>query len=221
MLKAVVFDMDGVLLDSEPIWQEEERKVFGNLGIELNPSMQEATYGLAPKEMIEHWYNYKPWKDKTHEEVKEELLERVIARVMNGIEPLKGVKNTLKFFKQANLKIGLASSSPMDMIIAVITSLGIAEYFDALCTAEDEDHAKPHPAVYMSAVKMLHVHPSDSLAIEDSFLGVLAAKAARMKVLAVPDKMHFDDPKYVIADLKLPSLQEFNKDHFEYLNHLN
>ena len=221
MLEAVVFDMDGVLIDSEPLWQEEERQVFGSLGIELNPHMQEATYGLAPKEMIEHWYNFKPWNGKSHEEVKEELLERVIARVMNGIQPMAGVINILNFLKNKSLKIGLASSSPMNMIEAVIKSLGISDYFDVLCTAEDEGHAKPHPAVYISAIEKLKVHPVNAMAIEDSFLGVLSAKAARMKVLAVPDNLHFDEPKFVIADLKLPSLQEFNTDHFEYLNQLN
>ena len=221
MLKAVVFDMDGVLINSEPLWQEEERKVFGSLGIELTPHMQEATYGLAPKEMVEHWYNYKPWNGKSHEDVKGELLKRVITRVMNGIQPMDGVVNILDLFKGKGLKIGLASSSPMNMIEAVTKSLGISNYFDVLCTAEDEGHAKPHPAVYISAIKKLNVRPANTMAIEDSFLGILSAKAARMKVLAVPDKTHFDEPKFVIADLKLPSLQEFDKDHFEYLNQLN
>lgn len=221
MLTAVIFDMDGVLIDSEPLWQDEERRIFAELGLTLTRQMQEATFGLAPKEMIEHWYTYKPWKSPAVDEIKEQLLTRVTRRILDECEALPGVHTIIDFFKEKKLMIGLASSSPINLIKPALMKLGIEKKFDVLCTAEEEGFAKPHPAVYIAAYRKLNMHPSRCLAVEDSFNGLLSAKSARLKVLAVPDEMHFENHVFDIADVKLRSLEEFTEAHFEYLNNIN
>lgn len=218
MIKAVIFDMDGILIDSEPFWQQEEIRMFGELGVNITKELHETTLGMGTDEVVEHWYNYKPWNGPSQYEVREELLKRVSFRIINEGEALPGVEQAIRFFEDKKISIALASSSPIGLINDVIKKLKIQNRFALVCTAEDVGFGKPHPAVYIATAEKLDMHPSNCLAIEDSINGVLSAKSARMRVLAIPDKDHLNDPRFGIADLKLASLQDFNEENFQYLN---
>jgi mannitol-1-/sugar-/sorbitol-6-/2-deoxyglucose-6-phosphatase len=220
MIKAVIFDMDGLLIDSEPFWQEAEINIFSTVGLHLTREMCMQTMGYKISEVIPYWYNRKPWSGKSFEQLESEIFEEAIRLIVEKGEPMPGVKYILDFFKERKLKIGLASTSPMRIINTVLSKLSITHYFEMLNSAEYEEYGKPHPAVFINGAKKLDIETHSCLVFEDSFNGLIAAKAARMKTISIPDKYYFNQAKFDIADFKLNSLLEFNDSHLEQLNKL-
>ncbi|MFN3405614.1 MAG: hexitol phosphatase HxpB [Cytophagaceae bacterium] len=218
MLKAVIFDMDGLLIDSEPIWQKSEIEIFSKLGVPLTREMCMQTMGLRLDEVIEHWHKRFPWENKPHKEVEKEVVDTVIRYILSEGKAMEGVIETLEFFKAINYKVALASSSCFDIIHAVVDKLGIREYFQVIHSAEKEEYGKPHPAIYISTAHLLGVKPVECIAFEDSFNGLIAAKAARMKAVAVPDAVHFNQARFDFADLKIRSLKEFSNEKLKQLD---
>jgi sugar-phosphatase len=209
-MQAAIFDMDGLLIDSEPLWRRAEKQVFGTLGITLTETMCEETMGLRTDEVIQHWYQRFPWSGKSFETLERELVVTVQHFIATQGEALAGVHETLTIFKQAEVPLGLASSSAYCLIEATVERLGIRTYFHVLCSAADEVRGKPDPAVYLRTAKRLGVSPAECLAFEDSFSGLCSAQAAGMTVVAVPAAAQYDDPRFDRADLKLRSLTEFS-----------
>ena len=130
---------------------------------------------------------------------------------------MEGVRYILDYFQRKGVKLGVASSSPMGMIETVLKHFGLYSSFRGIYSAEFETHGKPHPAVYLSCARELGSNPVHCLAFEDSINGMVAAKAARMKVVAVPEHHNQTNPRYVLADLQLERLSEFREEHFEQL----
>jgi sugar-phosphatase len=126
--------------------------------------------------------------------------------------PLKGVIETLKFLQDSPVKIGLATSSPQRLIDAVLDSLNIRTYFNAVHSAESERYGKPHPAVYLQTATSLGLNPNTCLVIEDSLNGVIAGKAAMMQVVCIPEKTHIPNPKLVLADFHYDDMALFLDD---------
>lgn len=209
-LKAVIFDMDGTLCDSEPFWQIAEYEVFSTVGVTLTTEMMHSTIGLRIDEVIRNWYDQFPWEGKSEAQIHEEIVDRVIALVRERGELLPGVKAAIAQVKRSGLRIALASASPMRLIEAVVDHFGIRDSFELLRSGVDDSHGKPHPAVYIRTAVDLGVAPVNCLAIEDSFNGLLAAKAARMRCLLVPSVGGLDDRRWGIADQVLQSLEAFN-----------
>ena len=218
MIDAVIFDMDGLLIDSEHFWQEEERNAFEKLGVTIPAEIQEQTYGLGIFEVVRFIYNYQPWQGKSFEALGNEILENVKNRILAEAELKPGVDYILDFFRNKPVKIGLASSSPQIFIEDIVQQFGIAPVFDVMHSAEHEKYTKRHPGVYLTTAEMLHVDPLHCLAFEDSFNGLIAAIAARMKTVAVPDANQFKFDKYKIADVLLRSLNEFTETQYSQLN---
>jgi sugar-phosphatase len=217
MIEAVIFDMDGLLIDSEPFWQLEEFNAFAKKGVVLTPEMQEETYGLGTMEVIMHWYNYKPWANFDPDEIKKEVFDNMKAHILREGKPKKGVNQVLQYFIKKKLPIGLASSSPREIITAAMEVLGLKNDIKVTVSAEDTGFGKPHPSVYIEAARQLGAEPARCLAFEDSFNGLIAAKAARMKTVIIPEPP-IDQPRYSIADIRLSSLEEFDNSQFEYIN---
>jgi sugar-phosphatase len=132
----------------------------------------------------------------------------MILLVQSNPIPLKGVNDTLAYLKKRDIKIGLATSSPYRLLHAVLSALNIEEYFDFVHSAEKESYGKPHPAVYISAAKMLSVQPSKCLVIEDSFNGIISGKAAKMDVVCIPEKTHEPNSKLNVADYIFEDMEE-------------
>lgn len=200
--------MDGVISDTEPLWQAAERDIFGALGIDLTDAMLHSTMGLRCDEVVAKWFAFKPWEGKSLAQVHDEIVDKVIEKVLERAVISPGVKETIQAVKAAGLRLALASSSPMKLIQAMLQHFGIKEEFELLHSAESEDYGKPHPAVYIHTAEFLGVSPLNCLAIEDSFNGLLAAKAAKMRCVLVPASMN--DPRWAIADQVLPSLAQFD-----------
>jgi beta-phosphoglucomutase-like phosphatase (HAD superfamily) len=130
------------------------------------------------------------------------------------------VEYIMDFFRSRDIPMALASSSPMQIINAVMNKLGIAKEFKVIYSAENEEYGKPHPAVYITTAQKMNTAPIDCVAFEDSFNGIISAKAAMMKTVAVPELYNFYNPRFDIADVKLRRLKEFNEDEFNKINSL-
>ncbi|CAN5918488.1 hexitol phosphatase HxpB [soil metagenome] len=220
MLQAVIFDMDGLLIDSEPHWRAAEIEIFGALGLILTEEQCMQTMGLRLDEVVRHWHERHPWQQRSLKEVESEILQAVEDRVNLYGTAMEGVAEILELFRRQNFRIALASSSSLRLITFVLRKLGIREAFEVVHSAEFEEYGKPHPAIFLSTARQLGLPPTQCLVFEDSFNGLIAAKAARMKAVAVPEGDAFAQTRYDFADLKLRSLSEFNLDHLEQLKRL-
>ena len=208
MIEAVIFDMDGTLIDSEPMWKEAERFVFSSLGVDVTDELSLQTAAMTTREVTEFWYNVFPWSGRSLEQVDNDVVDRVATLIATEGMAMEGVKTSLDFCQSKALKIGLATNAPARLIPVILEKLDIAHYFHAVSSSEYEIQGKPDPAVYLSTVKKLNVEPSACIAIEDSVSGVMAAINANMKTVVVPPVAEYSDEKYDIADIKLKQLSE-------------
>ena len=212
-VEAVVLDMDGVLIDTEPAWRAAESAVFAGLGIPLSESDLLDSTGQPVEELIPIWRQRLPDgrparptdTEPTDTEVADRIVDRVIAHVQAEGEPMPGVTAAVALFERYGLRLAIASSSPLRMIDAVCGRLGL-DRIEVRCSAMDEVRGKPAPDVYLTAARRLGVAAAGCLALEDSPNGLASAKAAGMRCVAVPDPLLAADPRYREADLVLESL---------------
>lgn len=213
----MIFDMDGVLVDSEPYWQRTEIELFAELGIELTPDLLQQTRGLRTEEMVKHWKSRFPLDPVRPEELMKRYDERMVEVMHTEVQMMEGAEEAIRLFHQKGLPVALASCSAHAHIDAVLDRFGLRGYFDLVVSAAERMQGKPHPEVYLKTASLLEVDPSYCLAIEDSFFGLIAAKAARMKVVALPEPSDYDDPRYGAADMRIRSLHELNEEIFKKL----
>ena len=196
---AVIFDMDGVLIDSEPLWKIAIEKVFSALGCELSKNDFQKTAGLRIDEVITYWNKDQNLGIKDISVVETAIIDHMIDLVTESPCPLIGVIDTLNFLKRKNKKIGLATSSPKRLMMAVLEGLKIKDYFNVAHSAEFEDFGKPHPAVYLTTAQKLEVDSQKCLVIEDSLNGVISGMSAKMKVICIPEKTHLKEPRLMVS----------------------
>ena len=207
--EAVIFDMDGVLIDSEPLWKIAMEEVFHSLGSKLTKADFQKTVGLRIDEVVHFWNHHENWGVENEQDVEEAIIVKMIELIAADAAPLSGVIETLTYLKNAGLKIGLGTSSSSRLIQVVLSELNIKHFFDFTHSAETEAFGKPHPAVYLTVAQQLLVSPHKCLVIEDSFNGVIAGLAAKMKVVCIPEKTHFPNPRLSVADFHFDTMNEF------------
>lgn len=210
--------MDGLLINSEPWWQQAEIEIFRKVDICLTREMCMETMGLRIDEVITHWHTRYPWTGTTKAALEDEIIDTVIKYIHLEAGPMEGVYEILDLLRGRSMQLALASSSPFRIIRAVVAKLGIGSYFQVLHSAEAEKYGKPHPDIYIHTAAQLGVTPMECVAFEDSFNGLVAARAARMKTVAVPDPVHSNHPRFGIAHIRLSSLKEFTPEHLYYLD---
>jgi sugar-phosphatase len=208
---AVIFDMDGVLIDSEPLWKIAMEEVFRAVGSNLTKADFQKTVGLRIDEVVRFWHQHEGWKNVTPEKIEQDIVNRMVSLIKAHGKPLEGVPETLRFLSENNKKIGLATSSYAILIDAVLEVLELSSFFDFTHSAEHEDFGKPHPAVYLTTAEKLGVSPVRCLVVEDSLNGIISAKAARMKVVCIPEKTHHVEPRLALADHRFESMSEMLK----------
>ncbi|MEG9533986.1 hexitol phosphatase HxpB [Mannheimia indoligenes] len=203
-ISSVIFDMDGVMIDSEPQWAEAQIEVLETLGINITvEDCEKFTRGKRIDELSETWI-----KKFNLTISNAELSEAILTYGCNAIQKsgyaLAGLYELLDFLQSNNIRLAVATSSPPVIIEAVFDRLKLWDYFPIQCTAMDEDYGKPHPAVYLSAVKKLGIEKQECIVIEDSVTGLIAAKAANLTTFLV--NPHYQNEKFSIADERMFSL---------------
>ncbi len=188
-VEAVVLDMDGLLIDTEPVWRAAQAAVFAGIGIALRESDLLDSTGQPVEELIPVWRRRSPDGDGTSPltdtQVADLITDRVIAHVTAEGQPMPGVTAAIALFERHGLRLAIASSSPLRLIDAVCDRLGLAR-IEVRCSAREEVRGKPAPDVYLTAARR--------------------PRSAGMHCVAVPDPLLADDPRYREADLILPSL---------------
>lgn len=215
---AAIFDMDGLLLDTEPLWCVSMLRVAEKHSVNIRSDFFSYTSGLRINEVTAFWQHKFGWKSNIHSDgLAEEIVEDIITLSMEQGRVMPGIVALLDELKQAKVKIGVATSSPQYMMDTLLQHFHLAPYFDVTVSAEHEHYGKPHPAVYLKAAQILNANPWQCLAFEDSLNGVIAAKSARMQVVAVPDENNVNNPKFAIADAVVSSLEGFSLKNIEQL----
>jgi HAD superfamily hydrolase (TIGR01509 family) len=216
-IEAVILDMDGILIDSERHWQLTERAIFAELGIDLSDSLLVQTRGLRTEEMVAHWSARFPIDGTDPKALKKDYDARMVDTMKKEVPLMEGARELIAMFKEMALPVALATCSTHDHIDAVMEKHGLRSSFDLLVSAAVGMPGKPHPEVFLRTATLLKVDPTRCLVFEDSFNGVVAAKAARMKVVAMPDSLEFDQDRFGAADLKIKSLCDFTLETFHKL----
>jgi HAD superfamily hydrolase (TIGR01509 family) len=217
MINTVLFDMDGLLLDTEPLWGKSMHRIAEKHQIPISADRFKETQGLRIHEVTDYWAIQYPWEGPNAHDLAEEILDDIIERSKNEGRVMPGILDVLELLRKQKFKIGLASSSPTRMIMALVEHFEIKDYFDCISSADEVELGKPHPAVFLHCAKGLGSSALQCMVFEDSVNGMVAAKAARMKVIAIPDELHFDDPRFALADAKLTSMEDFDLDMLKRL----
>ncbi|MBK4775376.1 2-deoxyglucose-6-phosphatase [Candidatus Pantoea edessiphila] len=215
-ISAIFFDMDGIIIDSEPLWNQAQNEVLSKLDIKIpNTSKTPDSIGLRIDQSVLIWYKLLP-KDSNRPSQKE-IIDDIITRAMLLIEERKpllpGVESALILCKTCNLKIGLASASPLFMLKRVLNTFGLSHYFDLVISAECLPYSKPHPQIYIDAAAQLNIIPQQCIAIEDSINGMIATKAALMNSIVIPAIEYQNDPRWCLANKKLRNLTQLTISH--------
>ncbi len=212
-IQAVIFDMDGVLIDSEPFWRNTEIEIFQTLGIFLTDEMCASTAGMPIRAVVKHWYNKTPWDTSRIDipTLADTITEEVANKVRKQGTALAGVVRTLQLLQNNGIRIALASSSDHYLIHTVIDRLDIRSFFEVVSSGQDVQHGKPHPSIFMLTADLLKIPYTDCCVIEDSINGVIAAKAASMRCIAVPQEEHcYNIEKFAIANSRILNLEHFS-----------
>jgi sugar-phosphatase len=208
-LEATVFDMDGLLIDSEVLWHEAELEILGGLGVPIERDDARTTKGMFVAQVVEHWHSVSPWATPSLTAVTESIVERVGQLVESKGELMPGALRAIDLADSLG-PIAVASSTPRPLIERSLAHFSILGRFGVIATAADEEFGKPHPAVFLTAARGLGVEPERCMALEDSVAGVRAAKAAQMTCVAVPAVEDRRLAEFETADLVLESLADLD-----------
>lgn len=202
--------MDGLLLDTEPLWSISMEKIALDNKIPVSPAQFKETTGLKIHEVTEYWSLKYPWQGKPPAIVAEDIIDDIIERSIQGARIMPGIMELLTFLHRKGYKTGVATSSPHRMLDALLDHFELKSFFMHWVSADSVHYGKPHPAVFIECARLLGSHPLECMVLEDSFNGVIAAKAARMQVIAVADKNHIVQKRFAAADILVGSIEDLN-----------
>ncbi|HYE12336.1 MAG TPA: HAD family phosphatase [Patescibacteria group bacterium] len=208
-IKAVIFDVDGTLVDSMWIWKQVDIEFLARRNIELPVDLQKDIEGMSYTATAEY-FRERFQLPETVEEIKEEWREMADDFYNNRIPLKAGVKELLQIIKENRLKIGIATSNSRELVETMLKKHEIGEYFDGIRTSCEVPRSKPFPDVYLQAAEDLCVKPGECLVFEDTVAGATAAKAAGMRVVAVYDEISAESRQHLeqLAELYI---MDFNK----------
>lgn len=199
--------MDGLLVDSEPLWHVAEIEVLGNLGVPIGVDEARATKGMFANEVVAFWHARYPWEGPSVDEVAVMVTDRAGDLIEERGQLLPGALEVIDLVEEHGMARAVASSSHYRLIDRVLAHFNLTHRFALRHSAEDEAFGKPHPGVFITAAHKLGLAPRHCLVLEDSPAGVLAAKAASMTVVAVPADSERARAEMGLADVVLESLE--------------
>ena len=211
MIDVVVFDMDGVLLQSEEVWDEVREEYVRERGGRYDAEIQRAMMGMSSPEWSRYLHDHAGVPDEP-EEINAEVVRRMLARYRVQLPLIPGAVEAVERLA-AHYPLGLASSSNRELIDTALDVSGLAPFFSATVSSEEVAHGKPAPDVYLEAARRLGVDPSRCCAVEDSHGGIRSAKSAGMRVVAIPNPTYPPDAETLaLADVTVRSLAELTVD---------
>jgi HAD superfamily hydrolase (TIGR01509 family) len=207
MTDAVVFDLDGVLLDSEQVWDDVREQLTRERGGRWHENAQRDMMGMSSLEWSRYMHDTLGLPEPP-DEISAEVVRRLEDRYRRQLPLLDGAREAVERLA-ARWPLGLASSSNRELIDLVLDVSGLARFFRVTVSSEEVPRGKPAPDVYLEAARRLKVEADSCAAVEDSSNGIRAAKAAGMRVIAIPNP-HFppDEESLALADVTLGSLAE-------------
>jgi HAD superfamily hydrolase (TIGR01509 family) len=214
VIEAVIFDLDGVLLDSEQVWDEAREQLAKERGGRWHENAQRDMMGMSSLEWSRYMHDVIGLSEPP-EEISREVVERLAALYRRQLPVIPGARDAVERLA-ARWRLGLASSSNRELIDLALELLGVKHLFKATVSSEEVARGKPAPDVYLEAARRLGVDPARAAAIEDSENGIRAAKAAGMRVIAIPNQ-HFPpaDDALTQVDVLLRSLEELTPEVVE------
>jgi mannitol-1-/sugar-/sorbitol-6-/2-deoxyglucose-6-phosphatase len=216
-ITTVIFDMDGLLIDSEPLWQEAGKETLEKFDVILSNEQYQSSTGLRTPEWIDHWFSFFGIDKKHAPDAIKTIESTAISKIKDNGEALPGVDYIMEFFKERQLTLAVASSSPMELINVVVDKLNIRSYLSNTTSAEKLPFGKPHPQVFIECAQSLKIPANQCLVFEDSFNGMIAAKAAKMKCVVIPHESVFHGEQWGAADLKVDSLLAIKENNYSLL----
>ncbi len=198
--RALILDLDGIVVDSEPLWNEAGMQVFDRLGVTMTSGEVAETMGMWIGDSGAYWYEKHPWEGASIDDVVRAWVEEVTRLVAERARPVPGIRELIATARGWGWGVAVASSSPLVYVQAVVDLFDLTPGLDAVHSGELEAYGKPHPAVFLTAADQVGAAPAGCVVIEDSPNGVLAAKAARMRCIAVPDPRLRQRREFLIAD---------------------
>jgi HAD superfamily hydrolase (TIGR01509 family) len=212
--EAVVFDLDGVLLQSEEVWDGMRERYVRERGGRYDEEVQRAMMGMSAPEWSAYLHD-EAGVSEDPETINRDVIERMLAAYRNELPLLPGAVEAVRRTAAA-CPLALASSSNREVFEEVLELAGIAECFRATVSSEEVPHGKPAPDVYFEAAARLGVAPERCTAVEDSHAGIRSAKAAGMRVVAIPNATYPPDAEALkLADVVLDSLDELTPERIE------
>jgi HAD superfamily hydrolase (TIGR01509 family) len=205
VIEAVVFDLDGVLLDSEQLWDAAREQLARERGGRWHDSAQRDMMGMSSREWSRYMHDMIGLAEPP-EEINREVVQRLADLYGRRLPVIPGAREAVERLA-ARWPLGVASSSNRELIDLVLELLGVQHLFKATVSSEEVARGKPAPDVYLEAARRLGADPARAAAVEDSQNGILAAQAAGMRVIAIPNR-HFppDEQALAEADVVLDSL---------------
>ena len=185
-IKAVIFDLDGSLVDSMWMWKQIDIEFFDKYGLQIPETLQKDIEGMSFSE-VAHYFKTSFDFPMSEEEMKNEWNQMAWDKYTNEVPLKKGAEEFLKYCDTNNISLGIATSNSKELVTAVTKSLGIEKYFSCIMTACEVNKGKPAPDIYLAVADKLHVTPNECLVFEDIVPGIMAGKNAGMKVCAVED----------------------------------
>ena len=212
--EAIIFDFDGTIVDTEPVWRRACMSIYHDLGVPMTDALMSETSGMPMSVALPYWFKRFPWKDtRSIADLAHETVRRVLSIFEKDGPVLRdGAKELLSRASEVSQKMAICSSSPESFIRSSIDALGVAEYFSVIRSSDSDGKHKPDPAVYLSTVRLLGATKSACVAIEDSVAGVTSACDAGVRCIAVPDARFVDLKKVSRADFVALSLNDVTRD---------
>jgi len=207
VIAAVVFDMDGVIVDTEQVWDEVREELVGDWGGRHSPTAQRTMMGMSSGEWSRYMHD-ELGLAQSPEEINEEVVRRMLERYRHDLPLIDGALDAVRELARS-FPLAVASSSNRPLIDAVLETAGITGCFAATVSSEEVARGKPSPDVYLEAARRLGVAPARCAAVEDSANGIRAAAAAGMHVIAYPNRHYAPEAEALaLADAVIGSLGE-------------